>query len=484
MTKASQYQEKSKLTHDNINILLLKLSIPAMIAMLATALFNLVDTIFLGQYVGKLGIIACTVVLPLNIISFSFAIMIAVGASSIFSRAVGNKDFKLANLVTGNAFACSLIIGILLTIIGYVFADPLLYAMGATKSVINESRTYLYWILPGTIIFPFCIVGNNILRAEGNTKESMIGMVLGVVGNIFLDWLFIVVFQWGIAGAAIATTLSKVITLGYQIYYYRSKQTIISLDFKAWVIDRKIFKNIITLGSSVFFMNIASSFNQSVINNSLRFYTNEDNIAVFGIISKAFLFAILPIIGIAQGLQPIIGVNYGAKQYKRILISVRDCILWTILVGVVALILIFIFAKPFALLMLKKENMYLLNDCIIGMKIFCLGVPFAALHIILTTTYQSLGHAKPALLFSIFRQVLLFLTFVLVFPYLIKKFNIDIKVEYSIWFSIALSDIVAAVVAVFFLLKICKNMNKKEENKLSEYNDYIPPSNNDFNSIV
>ena len=484
MIKPNQYQEKSKLTHDNINILLLKLSIPAMIAMLATALFNLVDTIFLGQYVGTSGIIACTVVLPLNIISFSFAIMIAVGASSIFSRAVGNKDFKLANLVTGNAFACSLILGVSLTIIGYIFADPLLYAMGATKTVINESRTYFYWILPGTIIFPFCIVGNNILRAEGNTKESMIGMVLGVVGNIFLDWLFIVIFQWGIAGAAIATTLSKLITLGYQLYYYRSKQTIISLDFSTWLIKKSILKKIIALGSSVFFMNIASSFNQSVINNSLRFYTNENNIAVFGIISKAFLFAVLPIIGIAQGLQPIIGVNYGAKQYKRILISVRDSILWTILVGSIALTLIFLFAKPFTLLMLKKENIFLLEDCVIGMKLLCLGVPFAALHIILTTTYQALGNAKPALLFSIFRQVLLFLTFVLVFPYLIKKFNLNIKVEYSIWFSIALSDIVAAIVAVFFFFKIRKNMNEKEQNKLSEYNDYIKTTNNDFNSTA
>ena len=471
MKKINGNNTSNKLTHDNINLLLLKMSIPAMIAMLATALFNLVDTIFLGKYVGKTGIIACTVVLPLNIISFSFAIMNAVGASSIFSRAVGKKDYHQANLVTGNAFSCCLIMGLVLTAIGYIFADPLLYAMGATKAVINESKTYFYWMLPGTLIFPFCILGNNILRAEGNTKESMLGMVAGVVGNIFLDWLFIVIFKWGIAGAAIATTLSKVITLGYQLYYYKSRQTIINLDFSTWILNKKIVKQIIALGASVFFMNIASSFNQSIINNSLRFYTNEDNIAVFGIISKAFLFAVLPIIGLAQGLQPIIGVNYGAKEYRRILISIRDSIIWGIVIGFTALLITTFFAKPFTLLMLKRDNMYLLNGCIIGMKILVIGVPFAALHIILTTVYQALGKAKPALYFSIFRQILLFLTFVLLFPYLIKKLNFDIPIEYSVWFSIALSDIVAACVAVFFFIKIKININNKEATKFLNYHD-------------
>ncbi|UDQ97850.1 MATE family efflux transporter [Lentisphaerota bacterium WC36G] len=470
-----------KLTAENINLLLLKMSTPAVIAMLATALFSLVDTIFLGQYVGKSGITACTVVLPLNITSFSFAIMIAVGASSIFSHAVGDKDYKRANLIAGNAFCLSLILGVVMTAIGYIFADPLLYLMGATKTVLHDSRTYLYWMLPGTIIFPLCIVGNNILRAEGNTKDSMIGVVSGVLSNIFLDWLFIVVFKWGIAGAAIATTLSKVITLVYQLYYYHSKQTLISVDLKMWIVEKKIFLRIVALGASVFFMNIAGSFNLSVINNILRYYTNEDNIAVYGIISKAFLFAVLPIIGIAQGLQPIVGVNFGAKEYKRILIAIRDSMVWGISVGIVALSLIYIFAEPFSLTMLKDKH--LLDSCIDGMKILCLGVPFAALHIILTTVYQALGNAKPALYFSIFRQVGLFLTFVLLFPLIIKTYNLNIPIENSVWFSIALSDIVAAIVAVFFFFKIKKYILNKEHVKISEMNDYVQP-NSQFDSIV
>ena len=297
--------------------LLIKFSIPAIVGMLVNALYNIVDRIFIGNSVGSIGIGAIFVGSPVTLILMAFSTLVGVGANSLSSIRLGEDKKDEAELILGNAFVLLFIISSTLSVLGLTFIEPLLKIFGANENILPYSIAYLSIILIGA---PFQSLGfgiNNFIRGEGNPRVAMTTMLIGAILNVILDYTFIFIFDMGIKGAALATIIAQIVSAIWVISYFLGSKSMLKLKRKNIRLQKDIVKNILSIGLAPFSMHLASSMVTVILNNSLNTYGGDVAISSMGVIHSITMFILMPIFGINQGAQPIIGFNYGAKKYDR-----------------------------------------------------------------------------------------------------------------------------------------------------------------------
>jgi putative MATE family efflux protein len=433
----------TKLGSNKISKLLISLSLPSMVAMFANALYNIIDTIFVGRGVGSVGIAAVAIVLPIIAIISSFAHLIGIGTSTLISRKLGKNDTEEVNAIAGNGFLLIILVGIFFSTIGLLFTDPIMRAFGATETILPYAHDYGQIVFIGMLWFPFCVGTNNYLRAEGFAREAMFAMLLGIVVNTILDYIFIFPLDMGIRGAALATTLGKFATLLYLIRHFNSSKGIIYIKLRYFRLQKHILKPSLSVGLSGFGMRSSSSFANIVLNHTLGALGGDTAIAIFGIIYKTTLFFGMPLFGLNQGMQPIVGYNYGAAKYQRVKDTVRLVIKYSLIYGTVAVFFFEIFAREIFTLFTNEQALLEQGPRalrIVVMMMWLMGVATMAMGI-----HQAMGKAKQAFVLAIQRWVLLITPLILLLPK-IGGLGLD-----GVWIAFPVADFIAAIVSIIIL---------------------------------
>jgi len=334
------------LARERVGRLLWKLSIPAIIGMMVHGLYNIVDTFFVGRFAGTLAIGGIAIAFPVQMIIMGVGMTIGIGGASVLSRRMGERDKEGASLALGNMFLLSLATGIVGLIFGIAFMDPLLRLFGANDALMPTARDYLLVVLIGSPMFTFSMVASSSARAEGNAKVAMNTMLIGAVLNIILDPIFIVVLNMGVRGAAIATVLSVTASCIFLLHYYLwSGKCEITFQPRHLKLKPAMVGEIFAIGSSDFARTAAMSLTSAIFNNILRELGGELSIATFGIIFRVMSFVFMPMMGIAQGAQPILGFNYGSLQFNRVKKSFGLAIKATTMFALVGFIIFLLFLK-------------------------------------------------------------------------------------------------------------------------------------------
>jgi len=437
--------DRSKeLGNAKIPSLLLKFSIPAIIGMLVNALYNIVDRIFIGQGVGPLGIAGATIAFPLMLVQMAFAMLIGLGATSLISISLGEKKPEKAESVLGNAFGLMILISLLLSALGLILLDPLLRLFGASETVLPFARSYTSIILAGTIFQSIGMGMNNFIRGEGDPKTAMKTMLIGAILNTILDPIFIFVLKMGVEGAAIATVLSQAVSSIWVLGYYFTGKSHLKIRLRNLLPRKEILMPILAIGSAPFTMQIAASFVNAIVNNQLNLYGGDLAISAMGILFSVSMLFFMPIFGINQGAQPIIGYNYGARSFDRVrhatLIAIGAATAF-VLTGFLAIQL-----APRAFISLFAGSSPELIDLgVHAIRRYFLMMPVIGFQIVSAGYFQAVGKPKHAMVLSLSRQVIILIPLLLILP--------GIWGLEGVWFAPPIADFLAALLTAFFFWK-------------------------------
>jgi len=445
----SYHNIPTELGTEKISKLLRQYAVPAIIAMTASSLYNMVDSIYIGHGVGALAISGLAVTFPFMNISVAFGTLVGVGASSLLSLKLGKKDYAAAQKVLGNVITLNIIIGIVFTILSLIFLDPILYFFGAGAQTIAYAREYMFIILLGNIVTHLYFGLNNLLRSSGHPRKAMALTISTVALNTLLDPLFIFVFKWGVQGAAIATVLSQLIALVWQMNIFNDKSALLHLRKGIYNIDFRLAKDIFAIGLSPFLMNVASCFIVILINNELKTYGGELAIGAFGIVNRFSFMFVMIVFGFNQGMQPIAGYNYGAKNISRVLEVLKMTIFFATLIMTSSFLIGELFPEAVArVFTIDKE---LIDLSVYGLRIVVMCYPLIGAQIVISAFFQSIGKAGQAIILSLIRQVIVLIPCLIILP---KHFGMM-----GVWVSMPVSDIVACIlstVMIFYQIKRIK----------------------------
>ncbi len=439
------------LEKEKIGRLMMKLAVPATVSMLVNALYNLVDTIFIGRGIGYLAIGGLTIVFPVQTLIMAASLMIGVGGSSVISRSLGAKDFERAQRVAGNSFVAISALGVFVCVLGLIFINPLLRIFGATAELFPYAKEYLQVILVGSLYFPFVISSNNIIRAEGKARVAMVSMLIGAVGNVILDYIFIFPFQMGVFGAALATILSQLASAIFVFLYFKRGHSTLQVQLRHLKPEREILREITTVGFASFARNSAGSLIIIIVNNLLGVYGGNMAISIYGIIQRFTKVLFLPLFGIVQGMQPIVGYNYGAKNLSRVKRTVRLSIISSMLFAVTSSGLAQLF--PDQLIRLFSTEAVLIKEGVYALRLVILMVPIVAVQIVGAAFFQAIGKVIPAIILTLSREILLFIPFVLILP---RFFGL-----FGIWVSFPVADFFAALITTILLIREMRMMERE-----------------------
>ncbi|MBO5080702.1 MAG: MATE family efflux transporter [Bacteroidaceae bacterium] len=439
----SQKGNAMELGTQPVGKLLMQYAIPAIIAMTASSLYNIVDSIFIGQGVGPLAISGLAVTFPFMNLGAAFGAMVGVGASTLISVKLGQRDYGTAQVVLGNVVTLNTIIGVVYTIVCLMFLDPILYFFGASADTIVYARDFMEVILLGNIFTHMYLGLNAVLRASGHPQKAMYATINTVVINTILAPIFIYGFEWGIRGAAIATVIAQIVSLIWQFKILTDKNELLHLRRGIYHLQSKIVKNMIAIGLSPFCMNVASCFIVIFINQGLKEYDGDLAIGAYGIVNRLMFICVMIVMGITQGMQPIAGYNYGAQQYHRVN-EVLKLAIWgatavttfTFLVGeLIPELTVSIFTTDEGLISRAAE----------GFRIAVLVFPIVGFQMVTSNFFQSIGMANKAIFLSLTRQLLFLLPCLIILPTFMGAAGI--------WWSMPASDLAASIVAAVLLHK-------------------------------
>ena len=450
--------QRKQILSGNLRVLLFKFSLPGIIGMVVSALYNFVDTIFVGNAVGSLAIAALTIVFPIQIIMMAVGLMFGVGAASIISRALGRNDHKLAAKAVGNAFILNILINLVLMVLAFIFSDKILIFFGASSDVLPYARDYLSIILFGFIFFSFALASNHIIRAEGRPRAAVYPMIIGAVLNIILDAIFIFVFKMGVKGAALATIISQFFSSVYIILYCFYGKSVFRPRAAMFKLERQMMKNIIFIGLPSFLMAIIDSIIFLVYNRAIIHYGNDLYIAVAGITIRIVDLTVMPILGISYGFSTIAGFNYGAKLYLRVKRVFGEAILWTTIISTIGFIATMFF--PRYLLNIFTNDPELINIGILPMRIIVVFLPIIGFLIVGGVIFQTIGKPLPALIIDFSRQLIFLIPAIFILPLF---FGLN-----GVMLSWPVSDFLSFLVTGAFVLYELKILNKKIEAGIKE----------------
>ena len=443
----------TELGTENVGKLLKQYAMPAIVAMAAASLYNMVDSIFIGQGVGPMAIAGLAVTFPLMNLSTAFGTLVGVGAVTLISMLLGQKNYYMANRVLGNVVMLNVGIGLLVTIVGLVFLDPILYFFGASDATIPYAREYMVIILAGNVISHLYHGLNGVVRASGLPKKAMAATLLAVGLNTVLDPIFIFGLDMGIRGAAIATILAQIVSLLWILKMLSDKNHVVHFSREVFHFDFKIAERSLSIGMAPFLMNVASCFVVILINRQLQFHGGDMAIGAYGIVNRIVFLFIMLIMGFTQGMQPIAGYNYGAKLYPR----VKKVLTLTIICATATTTLAFLFGEliPNAMVSLFTRDAELKELSSHALRIIVAIFPIVGYQIVATSFFQSIGYARKAIFLSLSRQLLFLLPFLIVFP---RLWGTD-----GVWWSMPASDIVAALIALLMISRLMKTFGQDEK---------------------
>ncbi|MBM7562467.1 MATE family efflux transporter [Fusibacter tunisiensis] len=446
-----------RLRTESVGKLLLQFSIPAIVGMMVQALYNIVDRIYIGM-LGPMPMTGIGLSMPLMILLMGFSMLVGIGSASRISIRLGEDNEAEAEHILGNAFVMLILIMGAVSILGLIFKTPLLYLFGASDATFGYANDYLTIILIGGIFQGLGFGLNNAIRAEGNPRMAMYTMLIGAISNIILDPIFIFVFDMGIQGAALATIISQLLNTIWVIRYFKSGRSRLSLKIENMKLDPRIMISIVTIGMSPFFMQVAASVVTTISNNALATYGGDIAISAMTVINSLAMFFLMPIFGINQGSQPIIGFNYGAKEYKR----VKKALTLAILAATSIAVLGFILTQFFTVQMIKLFNSdpELIDVATVGMRTFLKMLPIIGFQIVSSNYFQAVGKAQKSMFMALLRQVLLLIPLFLILP---KFFGLM-----GVWYAGPTADFIASLVTGTFLFIELRHLDSSHNLKASQ----------------
>lgn len=450
----SKNVDRSKqLGEEKVGTLLFKFSLPAIVGMLVNALYNMVDRVFIGRGVGALAISGLAVGFPLSIINMAFGMLIGIGSSTMISIKLGEKKKDEAERILGNALVLIILISICLSIVGLIFLDDILKIFGASQETLPYARDYMKYIMAGALLQNIGFGMNNIIRAEGNPKIAMATMLIGAIINTILDPIFIFVFKMGIKGAAIATIFAQTVSSIWVLYYFFSGKSTLKIKRENLSLHKGTIKTIMSIGISPFSMQIAASLVTTILNKNLLTYGGDLAVGAMGIINSISMLFFMPMFGINQGMQPIIGYNYGAKQYKRVRKTLKLAIMASVTIATIGFIVVEVF--PTALIKIFNSDEQLVSIGTHGIRIFLSLLPIIGFQVVSSNYFQAVGKAKIAIFLSLSRQFIFLIPMLIILPLM---FGLN-----GVWIVGPVSDILAALVTMFFLYKDMNQLRDLEE---------------------
>ena len=427
---------------ENVWHLLLQYAIPSVIAMTAMSLYNITDSIFIGHGVGALAISGLAITFPLMNISVALGTLVGVGASALMSLRLGQKDYTTANKILGNVLVLNLIFGLSYTVVVLLFLDQILIFFGASPETLPYARDFMTIITLGNVVTHMYFGLNALMRATGNPKRSMYATIISVIINVILAPLFIFGFKWGIRGAALATVIAQISMLIWQLSYFRNRQNYIHFQNGCFRLKRKIVTDSMSIGLAPFLMNTAGSIIIIIINQNLIKHGGDLAVGAFGVINRvAALFAMV-VFGLTQGMQPIAGYNFGARQYDRVNKVMKLTALLATAVMTVGFLISEIFPHAVASAFTKEED--LISIVVPGLRIVMIFFPIIGFQMVASTFFQSIGMAGKAIFMSLTRQVLFLLPCLLILP---SIFGIK-----GVWYSMPAADLLASIIAAYLLI--------------------------------
>ena len=442
----------NELGTQKISKLLIKQAVPATIGILVMSLNMIVDTIFVGQWIGVLAIAAITVVLPIAFLISSIGMGIGIGGSSIISRALGANNPEKAFLTFGNQICLTVILAILFVVLGSVFSVPILNLFGAKGEILPIASEYFGVIIYGVPFLAFAMMGNPTIRAEGKPKFAMYAMMVPSILNILLDILFIKYFNWGMYGAGLATSISYASCGLYILYFFLSSKSELQIIPKNFKLDFKIVQEIAKLGGVSIVRQGAISILMIVLNYSLYTYGGEISIAVFGIINRVMMFALSPVLGVSQGFLPVAGFNIGAKKNDRVKETIKKSIYFGSILGTLVFIGIVIFKEQ--IIWIFTNDATLLEKTPDAMLVVFLVTPIVTMQLIGSAYFQAAGKAMPALLLTLLKQGIFLIPLAYFLPI---YYGID-----GVWWSFPIADTLATIITVLVLKReVSKNLKQE-----------------------
>jgi putative MATE family efflux protein len=427
---------------ENIGKLLAQYAVPAIIAMTAASLYNITDSIFIGHGVGPLALGGLAITFPLMNLAAAFGSLVGVGASTLLSIRMGQKDYETANIILGNVFVLNLIMGIAFSAITLLFLEPVLIFFGARNEMLGYAKEFMEIILLGNVVTHMYMGLNALLRSSGNPKRAMTATIYTVLINLALNPLFIFGFKWGIRGSACATIISQAVVLVWQIHLFNDKNYFIHLKKGIYRLRKNIVVDSLSIGLSPFLMNAAACLIVILINHKLLLYGGDLAVGAYGIVNRvAFLFVMI-VIGLNQGMQPVAGYNYGAKLYPRVTAVLKKTILFATIIMVTGFTAVELFPHRVASIFTTEKQ--LIEIAVPGLRWVFAFYPLVGFQMVSSAFFQSIGKPNKAIILSMVRQVFLLIPFLLIFP--------DYWEVTGVWASIAVSDFLSVILATALLM--------------------------------
>jgi putative MATE family efflux protein len=452
-------KREERLAKEDVKKLLISFSIPAIIGMLVNALYNIVDRIFIGKIEngGDYAITGVGITLPIMTVILAFSMLIGIGAAANISLKLGQKKKLEAEKILGNAFVLIVILSILVTVVGLLSVDKLLVLFGASDNTFSYAKDYINIILFGAIFNMVGFAMNHCIRSEGNPKRAASTMLLGGVLNTILDPLFIFTFDMGVKGAAWATIISQAVSMLWVLSYFLNKKSHLRIKKINFKLESSLIFSIFSIGLSPFLMQLAASVVSITANNALKTYSGDLAIGAMTAIGSVATIFLMPVFGINQGMQPIVGFNYGAKSYKRVKDTVKYAAFGA--TAIVTLGFIIVETFPGVIIKLFNENTELVAIGSHGIRIFLFMLPLIGFQTVSANLFQSIGKARISIFLSLLRQVILLIPLYLILP---RFWGLN-----GVWLAGPISDAIASIITGFMLFREFKKLNIAHEESLN-----------------
>lgn len=430
--------------------LLVEFSVPAIIGMLVNAIYNVVDRMFIGNapHLGAVGIAGITISYPVTLVLMAISLMVGVGGSTRFSISLGQKSKDKAAIYQGNAIVLTVIFGLIFTVFGNVFIVEMLEVLGASDKVMPYASDYLSIVLYGAVFQCVAMCGNNFSRAQGNPKNAMISQLIGAGFNIVFDYILIIQLGMGMNGAAIATVGGQFLSMIWQLCYLCSNRSLIKLDIEHMKLKIKYAIDIIKTGIPAFFMQMANSILNFILNSTLGMYGGDIAISTVGIITSFQTICQMPLTGLMQGQQPLISYNFGALKYDRVKETLKYAIMGGTIIGLVGFLAVQLF--PDAIIKMFNSETEVVNLGTTAIRIWFIFLPLLGAQIMAANYFQCIGKIKVASILNLLRQVIILIPLILL---LAKLFGLE-----GIFWAVPLADLGAFIITIFLFSKAIKKL--------------------------
>lgn len=440
-----------RLGEEKVSKLLWQFSLPSIISTLASSIYIIIDRIFIGQVVGAAAIAGMSVTMPISFIILSFGMLIGVGSTALVSMRLGERNEEEAETILGNTVTMILVISILTTLVFLFFLKKILIVFGASPAILPYAEDFIRIILWGSVSQYILICLPNTIRAEGYPQKAMYIQLINVGINIVLDFLFICLWGWGVRGAAMATVIAQTTASILVFHHFLSPNSPLHLKLINLRLRLPIVKGIIAIGGAAFTTQVAGSMINILYNQNLARYGGDDAIGAYGIMYPILAFLILPVFGINFGAQPIIGFNYGAGRYERVIETVKKAILASTVIATAGFIILEVFARQMFGIFTEDANVIAIGSH--GMRIMVMLLPIAGFNLVSSCLFQAIGRARIALMLTMLKQVVILIPALIVLP---RYLHLN-----GIWISGPISDVTAAIATIIVILPEIRSLRNK-----------------------